>query len=64
MPFIPHTEADVRAMLESIGVDSIEQLFDEIPPQLRQIALRRARRHLTEMEVMRLMQQRAQADGE
>src|SRR6476659_2392208 len=63
MPFIPHTEDDVRAMLESIGVASIEQLFDEIPPELRQIKLELAE-GLSEMEVMRLMQQRAQADGE
>ena len=34
MPFLPHTESDVQAMLKAIGVDSIEQLFDEIPPQL------------------------------
>ncbi len=31
MPFIPHTDADVAAMLQAIGVGSIEQLFDEIP---------------------------------
>ena len=35
MPFIPHTEDDVAAMLAAIGVDDIEQLFDEIPPELR-----------------------------
>jgi glycine dehydrogenase subunit 1 len=63
MPFIPHTETDVRAMLESIGVDSVEQLFDEIPAQLRQIALD-VPAALSEMQVLRLMQQRAQADGE
>ena len=30
MPFIPHTEQDVQAMLGAIGADSIEALFDEI----------------------------------
>jgi glycine dehydrogenase subunit 1 len=63
MPFIPHTDMDVHAMLEAIGVDSIEQLFDEIPLELRQIRLQVAE-GLSEMGVMRLMQQRAQADGE
>jgi glycine dehydrogenase subunit 1 len=63
MPFIPHTETDVRAMLESIGVDSLERLFDEIPPQLRQIALD-VPPGLSEMQIMRVMQERAQADGE
>jgi glycine dehydrogenase subunit 1 len=63
MPFIPHTEADVQAMLDTIGVDSIEHLFDEIPAQLRQIKLGVAE-GLSELEMMRLMQQRAQSDGE
>jgi glycine dehydrogenase subunit 1 len=63
MPFIPHTEADVRAMLESIGAASIEDLFNEIPHELRQIRLE-VPPALNEMEVLRLMQQRAQADGE
>ena len=31
MPFIPHTEDDVRRMLAAIGVASIDELFDEIP---------------------------------
>ncbi|MYE86151.1 MAG: hypothetical protein F4X31_07925, partial [Gammaproteobacteria bacterium] len=35
MPFIPHTPADERAMLEQIGVDSIAALFAEIPAELR-----------------------------
>src|SRR5215831_16431965 len=63
MPFIPHTQADVRAMLQSIGAASIEELFDEIPGELRHIRLDLPP-PLSEMEVMRLMQQRAQSDGE
>jgi glycine dehydrogenase subunit 1 len=35
MPFIPHTSDDVEAMLADIGVASIEDLFDEIPQELR-----------------------------
>ena len=35
MPFIPHTDADVKAMLAAIGVASIDQLFEEIPERLR-----------------------------
>ena len=31
MPFIPHTEGDTKAMLETLGVPSIDSLFDEIP---------------------------------
>ena len=29
MPFVPHTKHDEQFMLESVGVDSIEALFDE-----------------------------------
>lgn len=35
MPYIPHTDADVDAMLRTIGVDSIDDLFVEIPEELR-----------------------------
>ena len=35
MPYIPHTPDDVRAMLDAIGADSIEDLFDEIPSHLK-----------------------------
>ncbi len=35
MPFIPHTEADVVAMLKTIGVGTIDDLFDEIPANLQ-----------------------------
>jgi len=63
MPFIPHTQADVRAMLATIGVDSIEALFDEIPPALRTAALGGVPPGLNEMQVMQLMQARARQDG-
>jgi glycine dehydrogenase subunit 1 len=36
MPFIPHTPNDVKAMLDAINAPSIEALFDEIDPELRQ----------------------------
>lgn len=36
MPYIPHTEDDVAAMLERINASAIEQLFDEIPASLQQ----------------------------
>ncbi len=63
MPFIPHTDADVTAMLQSIGVNSIDDLFDEIPEQLRAGKLTQVPEGLSEMEVTRLMQSRAAQDG-
>ena len=63
MPFIPHTDADVKAMLKSIGVNSIDALFDEIPEKLRAGKLTQVPEGLSEMEVTRLMQARANQDG-
>jgi glycine dehydrogenase subunit 1 len=63
MPFIPHTDDDVREMLESIGVPSLETLFDEIPANLRAASLDEIPEGLNEFEVMQLMTGRARADG-
>jgi glycine dehydrogenase subunit 1 len=63
MAFIPHTETDVKEMLATIGVDSIEALFDEIPSSLRVKSLAAVPEALTEMEIARLMGERARMDG-
>jgi glycine dehydrogenase subunit 1 len=63
MPFIPHTESDVREMLAAIGAPSIAALFDEIPASLRTRELTGIPDALNEMEVTRLMHARAQRDG-
>ena len=63
MPFIPHSEADVGAMLKAIGVARIEDLFDEIPPALKIDALAKVPPGLSEMDVTRLMKERAAMDG-
>jgi glycine dehydrogenase subunit 1 len=63
MAFIPHTPADVEAMLAAIGVSSIEQLFDEIPASLRVKSLDGVPVGLNEMQIGRLMSERARADG-
>src|SRR4249919_640657 len=63
MPFVPHTESDVQAMLKAIGVSSIDQLFDEIPPQLIVQRLEHVPETANEMEVVRLMKMRAARDA-
>lgn len=63
MAFIPHTDADVRAMLDTIGVASIDDLFDEIPAKLRAGDLAGIPAAISEMEVGRLMSERAAQDG-
>lgn len=59
MPFIPHTEAEIKEMLNAIDAKSIDQLFSEIPANLRVGELTKIPEGLTEMEATRLMQQRA-----
>src|ERR1700723_4700682 len=62
MAFIPHTPDDIARMLEVIGVGSIEDLFDEIPKDLRAGVLN-VPAPLSEMEIARLMTTRAAIDG-
>ncbi|MFV1871715.1 MAG: aminomethyl-transferring glycine dehydrogenase subunit GcvPA [Oleiphilus sp.] len=62
MPFIPHTEQDIQKMLDVIGVSSINDLFDEIPEHLRAKPLVGVPEGLGEMDMMRLMSDRAQQD--
>jgi len=63
MPFIPHAADDVAAMLDTIGVASIEALFDEIPAPLQQCDLSAIEPGEPEMVVSRLAAERAAADG-
>lgn len=65
MPFIPHTEQDVRDMLAAIGAGDIETLFDEIPKALRAPRkLEAIPEALTEQQVGRVLGARAAADGQ
>ncbi|MGA8148860.1 MAG: aminomethyl-transferring glycine dehydrogenase subunit GcvPA [Gallionellaceae bacterium] len=63
MPFIPHTESDIAAMLASIGVPGLDALFDEIPAALRNGKLTQVPEGMNEMQVTRLMNQRAAQDA-
>jgi glycine dehydrogenase subunit 1 len=62
MAFIPHTPDDVARMLEVIGVRSIDDLFEEIPGELRAGALK-VPPNIGEMELGRLLTERAAGDG-
>jgi glycine dehydrogenase subunit 1 len=62
MPFIPHTEDEVREMLGTIGASSIDELFDEIPRDLLIKDLDGVPDALSEMEISRLMRGRAAED--
>ena len=62
MPFVPHTSQDEKIMLDAIGVDTIEALFDEIPPDLRAGVLNHTPDAISEMALVRLMSDRARQD--
>ena len=61
MPFIPHTEQEVRDMLAAVDAAGVEDLYDEIPAELRS-SLKQVPAGLAEMEITRLMAARAAQD--
>ncbi len=63
MPFIPHTPKDTEEMLAAIGAPDLEALFDEIPAELRIGSLDGVPEALSEMQITRLMRERAGQDG-
>jgi glycine dehydrogenase subunit 1 len=63
MPFIPHTSDDVALMQEEIKINSISELFDEIPAALRIQDLPDIPEGLNEMALSRVMQERAAQDS-
>ena len=63
MSFIPHTADDISLMLAAIGVRSIDDLFEEIPQGLKAKPLDKVPPALCEMEVGRLLTERAACDG-
>mgnify|MGYP001464203500 CR=1 FL=1 len=62
MPFVPHTLNDERTMLDSMGVSSVEELFDEIPFALRSGELNQILPGVSEMALLREMKARARQD--
>jgi len=63
MPFIPHTKKDTDEMLAAIGVPDLDTLFDEIPAELIIDSLEGVPEALSEMQITRLMHERAAIDG-
>ena len=63
MPFIPHTAGDVRRMLDTLGAESLDTLFDEIPQALRSGPLTGVADGLSEMDVTRMMRERSEQDA-
>jgi glycine dehydrogenase subunit 1 len=55
MPFIPHTPEEAQEMLATVGVSSFDELFAEIPPELKPKSFDLPK-GLPETEVMRRME--------
>jgi glycine dehydrogenase subunit 1 len=51
MPYLPHTDADRRHMLETIGASSVEELFNDVPESHRCTELRLPKA-VSEMEIL------------
>lgn len=62
MPYIPHTDSDIKAMLQATGVENIDDLFDEIPAHLRVAALDAVPAGISEMQAGQLMYKLAAKD--
>lgn len=62
MPFIPHTHADKESMMETLGISSIEDLFNEIPSELQCDGLPNVPDGVSEMGMLRHMAERSQRD--
>lgn len=62
MPFIPHTEDEIHSMLSAIGANDMDDLFDEIPQALRCGELAAIPEAMSEMQISRLMSERAAKD--
>ncbi|HLU24197.1 MAG TPA: aminomethyl-transferring glycine dehydrogenase subunit GcvPA [Longimicrobiales bacterium] len=62
MSYIPHSDADVRHMLDVIGVGSIEELFAQIPQEYLLDRPLDLPPPLSEWEVARLLSERAAAN--
>lgn len=54
--YTPHTPEETRAMLETIGLTSIDQLFEDVPESARHGLPGGARAGMTQMETLRAME--------
>lgn len=53
MPYIPHTPEDTQCMLETIGVQEIPALFDEIPLSLQYAGFQNIPAGINEMDMLK-----------
>ena len=54
--YFPHTEADLQAMLERVGIDSLDALYTQIPESIRFRGDYKLPSEMSEMEVRQLFE--------
>lgn len=54
-PYIPHTEEDIKYMLETMGMKDLEELFADIPKEVRMSRELDLEAPKSELEIQRLM---------
>jgi len=59
MRFLPHTDDDIRAMLDDVGVPEVADLFNDVPQELRARAALNLAPGLSEQEVRARLEQLA-----
>jgi len=59
----PHTERELRQMLETIGVDDVSKLFEQIPPELRSTTPLSLPESMSEPELMLHLEELAGRDA-
>lgn len=60
MPFIPHTEDDIQQILETIGIQNIQAVFDEIPSSIPRAQLNSLSESLNEQALLEHAEKMAQ----
>ena len=51
--YFPHTEADLKAMMEKVGVASLDELYAEVPSEIRFRGDYQLPTEMSELEVRR-----------
>lgn len=64
MSYVPHSEADVRRMLDVVGADSVDELFENVPESYRLKTPLDLPAPLSEWDARRLLAERAAENDE
>ncbi len=63
MDYIPHTKEDIRYMLDVLGLDSIDELFEDIPSNIRLDRELYIPSGITEIELTRILKEIAKLNS-